>query len=126
RRGAHLRSALASMFNCCVDCGRSLGLEWDHVEPSAKGGVTSFENLRPRCKACHRAKTARDFPEGTSGYRRRQEALADRARAKAGAKGKASTATRGRASAGVRGRASAGVRGRASERAGSVTSPSRT
>jgi len=96
------------------------------VEPSAKGGVTSFENLRPRCKACHRAKTARDFPEGTSGYRRRQEALADRARAKAGAKGKASTATRGRASAGVRGRASAGVRGRASERAGSVTSPSRT
>jgi len=83
RRGAHLRSALASMFNSCVDCGRSLRLEWDHVEPSAKGGVTSFENLRPRCKACHRAKTARDFPEGTSGYRRRQAALAGRSRSKA-------------------------------------------
>ncbi|HUZ43671.1 MAG TPA: HNH endonuclease signature motif containing protein, partial [Acidimicrobiales bacterium] len=101
-----------------VDCGRSLGLEWDHVEPSAKGGVTSFENLRPRCKACHRAKTARDFPEGTSGYRRRQEALADRARAKAGAKGKASTATRGRASASGRTAAMAGGRSAATGAAG--------
>ena len=99
RRGAHLRSALASMFNCRVDCGRGLGLEWDHVEPSAKGGVTSFENLRPRCKACHRAKTARDFPEGTSGYRRAQSAVADRARTKSRASTGAST--RGRESVGA-------------------------
>ena len=118
RRGAHLRSALASMFNCCVDCGRSLGLEWDHVEPSAKGGVTSFENLRPRCKACHRAKTARDFPEGTSGYRRRQEAVAGRART--------------RTAAGAAGPTSAGVTSRAPEwagvmaGAGSVSAPRRT
>jgi len=85
--GAHLRSALAWKFNSCIDCGRSLGLELDHLEPYAKGGKTSLENLRPRCRACHRAKTARDFPEGTSGYRRRQAAVADRARTrdKAGA-----------------------------------------
>ena len=107
RRGAHLRSALASMFNSCVDCGRSLRLEWDHVEPSAKGGVTSFENLRPRCKACHRAKTARDFPEGTSGYRRRQAAVAGRSRSK------------GPAPAGAE-------RAGGAQQAGSVTAPSRT
>jgi len=112
RRGAHLRSALASMFNSCVDCGRSLRLEWDHVEPSAKGGVTSFENLRPRCKACHRAKTARDFPEGTSGYRRRQAAVA----------GRAGSRTKTRTS----GRTSAGAEPAGAQKAGSVTAPSRT
>ena len=92
-RGAHLRSALATMFSSCIDCGRGLGLEWDHVEPSAKGGPTSFDNLRPRCKACHRAKTATvDFPEGTSGYRRRAEAIAGRGARPGGAKGSNSAA----------------------------------
>jgi hypothetical protein len=92
-RGAHLRSALATMFDSCIDCGRSLGLEWDHVDPKAKGGPTSFENLRPRCRSCHRAKTARDFPEGTAGYRRRQQAIAERGPRRA-------KATAGRAAAG--------------------------
>jgi len=112
RRGAHLRSALAAMFQCCVDCGRGLGLEWDHVEPNAKGGPTSFENLRPRCKACHRAKTARDFPEGTSGYRRKQEAIAKRpgtARSGAARSGPSGPGqTRGGSAAGVASRAGAG------------------
>jgi hypothetical protein len=74
--GSHLRTALAWKFSSCIDCGAGLGLELDHLEPYAKGGPTSLENLAPRCKACHREKTARDFPEGTSGFRRRQEAIA--------------------------------------------------
>jgi hypothetical protein len=92
--GAHLRSALAWKFRCCIDCGRSLGLELDHLEPVAKGGVSSYDNIRPRCRLCHREKTARDYPEGTWGYRRREAAVAEsRARRSAGNRPARSTAT---------------------------------
>ncbi|MHB1911990.1 MAG: hypothetical protein ACYCTI_08060, partial [Acidimicrobiales bacterium] len=61
----------------------------------------------------------RDFPEGTSGYRRAQAAVADRARTR----GKATTATKGRAS----GRDAGGASGRAGAgQAGAVTAPRRT
>jgi hypothetical protein len=51
--------------SCAEDgCGRRLGLEWDHVDPVANGGVTSLKNLEPRCRPCHRAKTERDRAAG--------------------------------------------------------------
>jgi hypothetical protein len=53
----------------CVEegCGRRLGLEWDHVDPVANGGVTSVDNVEPRCRPCHRAKTERDRAAGLLG-----------------------------------------------------------
>jgi hypothetical protein len=38
-------------------CGRRYGLEWDHVDPLANGGATSYANLQPCCWPHHRAKT---------------------------------------------------------------------
>lgn len=68
---AHLRTALAWKFRCCVEpgCGASLGTEIDHVHPVGKQGLTAWENLEPRCRAHHREKTARDYPNGTAAYR---------------------------------------------------------
>ena len=48
-------------------CGRNYGLEWDHLDPVANGGPTSYENLRPRCWPHHRAKTQRDREAGLLG-----------------------------------------------------------
>lgn len=48
-------------------CGRRYGLEWDHVDPVANGGPTSFDNLRARCWPHHRAKTERDRQAGLLG-----------------------------------------------------------
>ena len=44
---------------CSADgCDRQVGLEWDHVQPFAKGGPTSVDNLQPLCRFHHRQKTA--------------------------------------------------------------------
>jgi hypothetical protein len=53
----------------CVDegCGRRHGLEWDHLDPVANGGATSFDNLVPRCWPHHRDKTERDRAAGRLG-----------------------------------------------------------
>jgi len=53
----------------CVEpgCGRRHGLEWDHLDPVANGGVTSFDNLAPRCWPHHRAKTDDDRAAGLLG-----------------------------------------------------------
>lgn len=53
----------------CVedDCWKRYGLEWDHVDPVANGGVTSFDNLRPRCGPHHLQKTERDRKAGLLG-----------------------------------------------------------
>lgn len=48
-------------------CGRCYGLEWDHVDPVANGGATSYDNLRARCWPHHRAKTERDRQAGWLG-----------------------------------------------------------
>jgi len=72
---AELRTALelgpAPGFDgvTCVEpgCGRCHGLEWDHVDPVANGGPTSFDNLAPRCWPHHRAKTERDRAAGRLG-----------------------------------------------------------
>ena len=53
----------------CVEagCGRRYGLEWDHVDPVAHGGATSFDNLKARCWPHHRAKTEQDRLAGLLG-----------------------------------------------------------
>jgi hypothetical protein len=53
----------------CVEegCGRRYGLEWDHVDPVAHGGPTSYDNLAARCWPHHRAKTERDRQAGLLG-----------------------------------------------------------
>ena len=73
--GAELRSALElgappgfEGVTCEeAGCGRRYGLEWDHVDPVANGGLTSYANLRPRCGPHHREKTERDRAAGLLG-----------------------------------------------------------
>lgn len=48
-------------------CESRYGLEWDHVDPVANNGPTSFDNLEARCWPCHRAKTERDRAAGLLG-----------------------------------------------------------
>ena len=65
---AHLRTALElgappdfQGVTCSEPgCERRYGLEWDHVNPVANGGPTSYRNLKPRCYGDHRDKTERD------------------------------------------------------------------
>jgi 5-methylcytosine-specific restriction endonuclease McrA len=45
-------------------CARRYGLEWDHVDPVAHGGQTSYQNLQLRCWSHHRDKTERDRGAG--------------------------------------------------------------
>jgi hypothetical protein len=53
----------------CVEdgCDRRHDLEWDHDDPVANQGVTSYENLVARCKPDHWAKTQRDRRAGKLG-----------------------------------------------------------
>ncbi|HLH46939.1 MAG TPA: DUF222 domain-containing protein [Acidimicrobiales bacterium] len=48
----------------CVDCGQRWGLEYDHIDPVAHGGPTSYANLAPRCWRDHQAKTEQDRRAG--------------------------------------------------------------
>lgn len=50
----------------CVEegCGRRHRLEWDHDDPLAHRGPTSFDNLRARCRPHHHDKTLRDRQAG--------------------------------------------------------------
>ncbi|MGH9036347.1 MAG: HNH endonuclease, partial [Acidimicrobiia bacterium] len=47
-----------------AECDRRYHLEWDHVDPHANWGPTSYDNLRPRCHPHHQEKTARDRQAG--------------------------------------------------------------
>jgi hypothetical protein len=50
-------------ISCCeTECDRHL--EWDHVDPAANWGPTSYDNLKPRCYPHHQEKTARDRQAG--------------------------------------------------------------
>jgi 5-methylcytosine-specific restriction endonuclease McrA len=53
----------------CVEagCGRRYGLEWDHVDPVANGGATSYDNLKARCWPHHHDKTEEDRKSGLLG-----------------------------------------------------------
>ena len=72
RKTAELRTALElgppPQFEgaVCVEdgCDRRYGLEWDHDDPVANDGPTSYENLMARCKPDHWAKTERDRKAG--------------------------------------------------------------
>jgi hypothetical protein len=67
---AELRTALElghpPEFNglICIDCGKTYGLERDHVDPVANGGLTAYDNLRGRCWDCHQKKTEADRRAG--------------------------------------------------------------
>jgi hypothetical protein len=45
-------------------CDRRYHLEWDHIDPCAHGGETSYDNLATRCWPHHRTKTERDGKAG--------------------------------------------------------------
>ena len=45
-------------------CERRYGLEWDHVDPVANGGETSYVNLKPKCEPHHWDKTEEDRKHG--------------------------------------------------------------
>jgi hypothetical protein len=45
-------------------CDRRHHLEWDHVDPVANGGPTSYQNLSPRCRPHHDEKTEQDRAAG--------------------------------------------------------------
>jgi hypothetical protein len=72
RRSAELNTALelgaAPHFlgvTCTVPgCHRTYGLQWDHKDPCANGGGTTFENLQPLCTPHHCEKTENDRRAG--------------------------------------------------------------
>src|SRR6185312_14943629 len=74
-RKAELQTALdlgtAPSFEgavCSRDgCGRRYHLEWDHLDPVANGGATSFGNLDGKCRPHHDEKTERDRTAGRLG-----------------------------------------------------------
>ena len=78
--GRHIRAELRTALDlgppptfegieCADGCGKRYGLEWDHIDPVAHGGPTSYGNLRPRCFSCHAEKTERDRQAGLLGGR---------------------------------------------------------
>lgn len=42
-------------FMCC-SCGKTKGLEWDHIIPISRGGSHSIDNLQRLCSSCNNAK----------------------------------------------------------------------
>jgi hypothetical protein len=52
-------------ITCSEDgCDRRYSLEWDHIDPVANGGPTSYANLGPKCEPHHWDKTERDRRAG--------------------------------------------------------------
>jgi hypothetical protein len=51
----------------CADCGRRWGLQYDHIDPVAHHGPTSYANLAARCWPCHQHKTEQDRQAGLLG-----------------------------------------------------------
>ncbi|MDA8266222.1 MAG: HNH endonuclease signature motif containing protein [Actinomycetota bacterium] len=60
---SHLRTALQFRDRCCVvpGCGRTFGLEYDHIVEFAKGGPTTMENLCRLCRPHHALKTRKGY-----------------------------------------------------------------
>lgn len=75
--GRHLKAELRTALDLgpvpeftgqtCVDCGGRDGLEYDHQDPYANHGPTSYGNLKARCWLCHQLKTQRDLAAGRLG-----------------------------------------------------------
>jgi hypothetical protein len=51
----------------CGECGCRFGLEYDHINPVANNGETSYSNVRALCWDDHQAKTERDRQTGLLG-----------------------------------------------------------
>ena len=51
----------------CGDCGSRFGLEYDHINPVANKGPTSYGNVQALCWDDHKAKTERDRQAGLLG-----------------------------------------------------------
>ncbi len=51
----------------CVDCAKTYGIERDHIDPVANGGLTAYDNLAGRCWDCHEHKTEADRRAGLLG-----------------------------------------------------------
>lgn len=49
---------------CANGCGRRHHLQWDHRDPVAHRGPTSYDNLQPLCWDCHAHKTEVDREAG--------------------------------------------------------------
>ena len=87
---AQLRTALdlgpVPAFNgrACVDCGRTWGLQNDHVDPVAHTGPTSLENVKARCWTCHAEKTAYDRKAGLLGRKAKSRPNSSNAAAPSG------------------------------------------
>jgi hypothetical protein len=58
---------LAGVSCTAPGCGRTTGLEWDHIQPNAARGPTSYDNLQPRCWPHHQEKTQHDRSAGLIG-----------------------------------------------------------
>lgn len=74
RTSLDLGSAPTFAGAVCVEpgCDRRHGLEWDHDDPVANDGVTSYENMKARCRPDHWAKTERDRKAGLLNRRRKE------------------------------------------------------
>lgn len=53
----------------CVNCGSTLALEIDHIEPYAVGGKTEVENLRLLCRSCNQRKAVLYFGKKVSTFK---------------------------------------------------------
>ena len=74
--GRHIRAELRTALELgappgfdgvsCAEpgCNRRYGLDWDHADPVAHHGPTSYDNLQPRCKPHHWQKTEQDRQAG--------------------------------------------------------------
>ena len=90
-------------------CEATSRLEFDHLEPVAKGGRATPSNLRLRCRAHNQHAAAQAFGAGFMDEKRRKarEAAAERARVRAEEREIAARAARARAELEARGRAAA-------------------
>lgn len=80
---AELRTALdlgpvpAFTGRQCAECGSRWGLQYDHIDPVANAGPTSYENIQALCWDDHRIKTERDREAGLLAGRRHRSRSPD-------------------------------------------------
>jgi hypothetical protein len=51
------KMVLEKCKNKCAECDATENLEFDHIHPVSKGGLTEFSNLQILCKPCNRKKS---------------------------------------------------------------------